>query len=210
MPALPRHLERTPAGTFSGERFLSGDLLETIDVIGQAVSELEALAEWLLEHGLGPLGLLGMSLGGLTAVQLLAVSHAFSAAMLLAPVPDASRSLFESPIGRSIRVDWQAAGATRADLDAVFKPLSPACRPPQLPPGALRLVYGLYDQVVLPDDVQAMGRLWGAEVWEAKESHLGLISAPDVRSQGARWFADRLAEADTASMPAPIGAPTTI
>lgn len=189
---LPRHLSRTPEGHFSGQRFLSGDLLETIDVLCHAVMELEALIGWLDGQGLGPVGLLGMSLGGLTSVNLLSVCARLKAAMLLAPVPDAPRSLFESPIGRSIRVDWQAGGATRADLEAVFAPLSPRMRKPLMSPEHIRLVGGAQDDVVLLEEVQQMGRDWGAMVWEAASGHLGLISDGHVRSQGVAWFRERL------------------
>lgn len=189
---LPRHLSRTPDGHFSGQRFLSGDLLETIDVLCMAVTELEALIAWLRDSGHGPVGLVGMSLGGLTSVNLLSVCEGLDAAILLAPVPDAPRSLFESPIGRSIRQDWQAGGATRADLEAVFAPLSPKVRRPLLSSSAIRLVGGRQDDVVLLDEVLTMGHQWSAEVWEAASGHLGLINDAKVRHEGLKWLKERL------------------
>lgn len=192
LPALPRHLQRAPAGTFSGERFLSGNLLETIDAIVQATTELQALVGALVEAGEGPVGLMGMSLGGLTSIQLLSLEPRISAAVLMAPVPDAPRSLFESEIGRSIRVDWQAGGMDRADLQAVFEALSPRCRVPLLARDAIRLVAGTHDDVVQVKEVEEMGRVWGAEVWVAPAGHLGLMSDARLREQATGWLGERL------------------
>lgn len=199
LPALPRHFERAPTGTFSGERFLSGNLLETIDAIQQATCELRALVHWLHAQNMGPVGILGMSLGGLTAIQLLRVESHIDAALLLAPVPDASRSIFESAIGRSIRRDWLAGGATRADLDAVFAPLSPEAGPPCIAANTLRLAAGTYDEVVRPDEVQRMGQQWGTEVWEVSEGHLGLIASADLRRLGTPFFVEHLQPSQPAS-----------
>lgn len=192
LPALPRHFERAPRGTFSGERFLSGNLLETIEAIAQATQELEALVHWLLEHGFGPIGVLGMSLGGLTSIQLLRVEDQLQAALLLAPVPDASRSIFESAIGRSIRRDWMQGGATRADLDAVFAPLSPGGGGPCIPPERIRLAAGAFDEVVKPSEVQRMAAQWGVEAWEVPEGHLGLIASTELRRLGTPFFFEHL------------------
>ncbi|MFM7201063.1 MAG: alpha/beta hydrolase [Myxococcota bacterium] len=195
LPRLPRHLERTPAGAFSGERFLSGNLLETIDALQQGAHELEGLIHTLLDEGLGPVGLVGMSLGGLTSIQLLAVEERLSAAMLLSPVPDAARSVFDSVIGKTIKHDWQAGGMSRADLEAVFASLSPAYRVPKLPSEALLLVGGQEDEVVRLEDVQRMGQHWGVEVWAEASGHLGLITQNGLRAKGVSWLVAQLRRA---------------
>lgn len=192
LPRLPRHLERAPAGTFSGERFLSGNLLETIDALQQGAQELEGLVHGLLDHGLGPVGLVGMSLGGLTSIQLLAVEEKLAAALLLSPVPDAAYSVFDSVMGKSIRHDWQAGGMTRADLEAVFASLSPLYRRPLVPPHAVVLVGGQEDEVVRLQDVERMGASWGSVVWAEPSGHLGLISQNGLRARGVAWLVEKL------------------
>ena len=63
----PFHFERTPAGTYSGELMVSGDVVLTVEAFRQSVADLMGLINHLRDTGSRTVGLIGYSLGGYLA-----------------------------------------------------------------------------------------------------------------------------------------------
>jgi len=63
---LPYHMQRAPAGSWSGEYALSADVLRTIDGFRQSVLEVRTIIP-LLKRYSEKIGILGISLGGMIA-----------------------------------------------------------------------------------------------------------------------------------------------
>ncbi len=64
MMAMPYHMQRSPAGCYSGEYAVSADLKRNVEGLRQGVSDARALIGWLHQRQTGPIGTLGISLGG--------------------------------------------------------------------------------------------------------------------------------------------------
>jgi len=62
----PYHQERTPAGSYSGEYFISGNVFWTIENFRHYVAEIRLLIQYMRQH-YEYIGIVGMSSGGLQA-----------------------------------------------------------------------------------------------------------------------------------------------
>jgi dienelactone hydrolase len=85
VPAAPCHLERAPRGTMSGAAlFWSTDLV--VAGLAQWLAEIHGLIGWLREQGVERVGILGYSIGSLTAALAATLWPDLDFVALLAPV----------------------------------------------------------------------------------------------------------------------------
>jgi len=172
---LPFHGARTPGqARLSGQLFPNRDLQRTNEAFGQAVWDLRALLGWLRrERDVGPVGLVGLSLGGYTASLLagLVPDLAFTVA-IMAPCSFADVFWLHGE-GRPGRAQAEAVGFTLWDFRTVWAVHCPLLHPPLLPRERLLVVLGEGDTVVPAAHPYALAHHWGGpETLTYPGSHL--------------------------------------
>jgi hypothetical protein len=177
MPRLPFHLERTPAGTFSGNLCLSADLEGNAEALRQAVSETRALAAWLRERGAPAVGLWGTSLGGWVAGLAATTEPGWDAVALWAPVASAPQVLWGANLVREIRRTVRRSGIRPADEGRWSLNLSPVERRLMVERDRVFLVAGIYDNVVFPRSIAELARAWRVGVYWLPHGHISLMAS---------------------------------
>lgn len=178
MPRLPFHMERTPDGTWSGERFLSSDLVASIEALRQAVAETRALIAWLREQGAPAVGIWGMSLGGWVAGLVATLEPDLGGVALWAPLASPSDVLWESRVARDLREGVLAGGLEPDDEVLRVERLAPGRSPLAVPRERLLLVGGIHDRIIHADSMARLARAWNADVHWTPHGHISLMAAP--------------------------------
>ncbi len=172
----PHHRGRTAPGARSGEAYVSNDLVLLRAALAETVREIRMLAAAAAVRG--PVGLVGLSLGGLAAAHAATGPEPFSFAALVAPPVDLARVFAETPIGaryRRLAERAQAPFPPEAELRSLFAPLSPAGRRPTA--ARLLVAAGAHDAIVPPEGPAALARAWGLEPQVYPRGHLTLLFA---------------------------------
>lgn len=159
LPALPFHWERAIPGSPSGAFFLSSDPLWTSAAFRQAVVDARAVLALLRGRAM-PVGVFGMSLGGILAHVLLAVEPVDFAVTALAG-GDTAGIVWESPLTRRYREAMEARGITYAELGALWRPGNPLVYAARGRPPRLRMLAARYDQLIPARFTLALWRALG-------------------------------------------------
>jgi predicted alpha/beta hydrolase family esterase len=171
----PFHLQRTPRGARGGEGFVSLDLARTRAVLEGFVLELRTLAATAAARG--PVGVVGLSLGGLAAALAATGGEPLGFAALVAPA-DLGQVVTRTPIGRRYRALAARAGTPLPDdaaLRALLAPLDPAARAPAAE--RVFVAAARHDLVAPPEGPLRLAEAWGAEARVYDRGHLTLLLA---------------------------------
>jgi pimeloyl-ACP methyl ester carboxylesterase len=124
--------------------FPGSDPRVTIEGFRQAIHDLRRFVGWLIQRKLGPVGAMGMSLGGYTAALLATVERRLS--FVVPYIPLASIARFALDRGRF--VGSEAQKQKQHDLvDRIYRVVSPLARPAQVPKPGRLVVAGRADQI---------------------------------------------------------------
>jgi pimeloyl-ACP methyl ester carboxylesterase len=159
---LPLHGPRTPRTTrFSGQLFADVNVPRINESIGQAVHELAALRAWLRANDAGPVGILGLSLGGYVAALMAALMDDLDFVVpVVAPAcfgDLAHRFMAASSLYRG-RDDVRLS---RGEFRAVYRVHSPLAHRPRLPRERLLLLAARGDRVVPAEHAVWLWAHWG-------------------------------------------------
>jgi len=169
----PHHLHRTSPGARSGEHFVSLDLFRLSRAFEQFVLELRVCIALAARRG--PVGLVGLSLGGLAGALAATAPEALDFAALVAPA-NLHLALECTAIGRRYRrlalrasPDWP----TGEELAAALAPFDPSSRP--LTARELFVAAGLHDVIAPPQGTLELSRSWGVAPHLYSRGHLSLL-----------------------------------
>ena len=173
---LPFHGVRTPTDAlFSGQLFPSPDLRRTNEAFGQAVADVRLMTRWLREDGhAGPIGLMGISLGGYTTSLLASLTDEYDFAIpIIAPASFAD-ILWWHGSNRDARQDFETAGVDLDFLRAVWAIHCPLTYELKIPSERVLMVAGAGDEVVRPAQSLTLWQHWDEpELRWFAGSHLG-------------------------------------
>jgi predicted alpha/beta hydrolase family esterase len=169
----PHHLDRTLPGARSGEGFVSLDLRRLRAVFEQFVVEIRVLAA--LASRRGPVGLVGLSLGGLAGALAATAPERLDYAALVAPA-DISLTMSATRIGLRYRRLAALAGAGLPDEAALAEALTPF-DPSRRAPTARRifLASGAHDRIAPPGGPAALARAWRMPLHTYERGHMSLL-----------------------------------
>lgn len=186
--APPYHLERTPAGTFSGAGFFTADLGSTAAAIAGWVSETVALADWLRAEYGQPVGIWGCSLGGLCAGLAATVRGDWAYAVFHEPLGDVAAALWLSPAAADLRAELAAHGTRREDFARMLAPLCPPQLGPQLDQDRMLFMIPQYDGIVPTASQVDWWQAWGrpARV-DLDTGHLRGAAHPQALQAAVAW-----------------------
>jgi len=165
LPVLPFHGPRTPRqARFGGQLFPGTDPQRTNEAFGQSAWDVRALIRALRAEGAGPVGVMGVSLGGYTTAMLAGIEPDLAFAIPIIPMVSFGDLLWHHGRGGTHRARAEAAGITRERLVEVFAVHAPLSMTPRLPVERRMIIAGRGDRVCPPAHVR---RLW--EHWDQPE-----------------------------------------
>lgn len=180
---LPFHYERKPSvSAFSGEFFWSAYFERTRNAFKQAIYDFHQVKEWVAQKSTLPVLCGGFSMGGAVALIYGALHKLEAGIIALNPAVSLSKIVWDSPLCRTIKKDYQSAGYQISQLQkayADFEPISYQC--PQTPVDKIFLGYGSYDLVTSPALYESFLNDWHLQhTKEYKSGHLNLLRVPRV------------------------------
>lgn len=177
---LPYHYSRVPAGCYNGELAVTADLVRTGEGLRQGVVEARQLMEWFRGQGVREFGLWATSYGGWIGALLLGVEADFRFAVLQAPISNVEHAIWESPVTRHIRAELTRSGVTQEIVQRHEHLTFPMRVRPACGPERVLLAAGLWDQIVLAQDVAALHRAWpGSAYLAVDQGHFGFRMAKE-------------------------------
>ncbi|WP_242339929.1 MULTISPECIES: hypothetical protein [unclassified Anaeromyxobacter] len=174
----PRHLQRSPPGTRSGEGFVSPDLPALRGAFEQLVLEIRVLTALARARGEGSVGVVGLSLGALAAALAATAPEPLDFAALVAPPADLAAVFAGTRIGRRYLALARRAGAPAPPPDALSRMLAPFRADARRPTARRVLVaVGREDRIALSAGALGLAAAWGATARSYPRGHLTLIFA---------------------------------
>jgi dienelactone hydrolase len=158
IPVLPLHGPRR-VGRQSGDRFLAGEVLDTVHAEAQAMWDIRRMIAWLRREGATQIGSYGLSLGGYTTALLSALVDDLDCAIAGIPVSDFSRIFWRH--GPKLQLDYLGhMGTAQEDAARVFRVVSPLALKPRVVYEG-RMIFGaIADRLVTPDHVRDLWEHW--------------------------------------------------
>jgi pimeloyl-ACP methyl ester carboxylesterase len=191
----PYHGARKPAGArFSGEFFISADLVRMVEACRQAVIDVRTALNWLLEEENGIVGIAGISLGAFMTYLLLCTDGRPAFAVPMLGHGDLLDGPGESSLTKHVYRGYQAQGLDPQTLSPQLRPLVAREMRSQLAPERILPINGLYDAIVTAEKSRRLFEAWEIPqvVW-LPVGHFGIIHTRLFR-RPLRDFVDRWCE----------------
>ena len=161
MPVLPMHGPRDTGGIISGERTLSGDIMDTLHTGAQAMWDFRRLVWWLREcEGAPAIGALGHSLGGYAVSLLASLETDLDCVVAGNPAVDPSHLFWSNALAVATH-SLSAEGIREETYKALLRPVSPLALDPLVPHERRAIFAGVVDRVVPPVQAYSLWRHWG-------------------------------------------------
>lgn len=156
---LPYHGRRASAQCrYSGELFASWDVGQLSEAVRQSVHDVHLVVEWLRSRGRGPVGVLGVSLGGYATALLAALRDDLAFAIPVVPAV----SLADLPFRLlERRLAGLEAPFTSDELERAYRIHSPLTYPLRTARQSVLIVGGRGDAVTPVSHVRRLWRHWG-------------------------------------------------
>jgi dienelactone hydrolase len=168
---MPYYGERRQEG--SSARMISMDPHETARGMTQAVLDVRQAAGWLAaqdEIDGGQIGILGISLGGITAALATSIEPRITKACLILAGGDMGEVAWQSTELTELRERWTAGGHTKQELFELLRPVDPVTYARPVAGRKILMLNASQDEVVPPACTKALWRAFGEpEIvwWEA-------------------------------------------
>ncbi len=181
MPVLPLHGPRD-TGLISGERTLSGDIMDSLHTGEQAIWDLRRLISWLREsEGAPTVGALGHSLGGYAVSLLASLEKDLDCAVAGNPAVDPSHLFWTNALAVATH-SMSAEGIREETLKTLLRPVSPLSLEPLIPLERRAIFAGTVDRVVPPIQAHSLWRHWDEpRIGWYQGAHQRFIRAPEGR-----------------------------
>ena len=182
MPVLPMHGPRDTGGIISGERTLSGDIMDTLHTGAQAVWDLRRLISWLRAcEGAPTIGALGHSLGGYAVSLLASLEEDLDCVVAGNPAVDPSHLFWSNALAVATH-SLSAEGIREETLKALLQPVSPLALEPVVPHERRAIFAGTVDRVIPPVQAHSLWRHWNEpRIGWYQGAHQRFIRAPEGR-----------------------------
>ncbi|MEX0678290.1 MAG: alpha/beta hydrolase family protein [Pirellulales bacterium] len=159
---MPYYGERRQEG--SPARMVSMDPYETARGMTQAALDIRQAAGWLAaqqEIDDKQIGVLGISLGGITAALAAGIEPRLTKACLILAGGDMGEVAWQSTEMTELREHWTAAGHTKEELFEVLRPVDPVTYARPVPGRKILMLNASRDEVVPPACTRALWRAFG-------------------------------------------------
>lgn len=181
-PVLPLHGPRR-VGPVSGDRVLSGDVMDSLHAGSQAVWDLRRLIDRLRTHeGAPAVGVLGHSLGGYVAALLSCLENGVDSVAVGNPPVDPSRLFWRNALSLATRY-LKTAGVTEEKMGEVLRAISPLAMPSLVPREHRAIFAGVADRVVPATEASSLWHHWGEPriAWYSG-THRAFLGTPEGKT----------------------------
>ena len=194
-PVLPLHGPRK-VGRRSGDGYLTGDPLETVHAVAQAMWDVRRMLAWVRAQGATKVGVHGLSLGGYHTAVLACLDDHLACAIPGIPLTDVTRAVWRHGPPLQIRY-FERRGIVHEEVTEVLRVASPLALEPRVPRERRYLYGAVADRLVPADQVRDLWRHWERpEIVWYQGGHVTFRAHPEVRR-----FVDR-ALAESGLLPA--------
>jgi hypothetical protein len=161
IPILPFHGPRNPAGSqFSGQLFPGTSPQRTSEAFGQSAWDIRSLIATLQAERSGPIGVMGMSLGGYIAAMLASVEPRLAFSIPMIPMVSMGDLLWSHGKDHPVRKEAEARGVTLELVNQLYSAHGPLELTPVLPRERLMIVAGKGDQICTTEQIDRLWRHW--------------------------------------------------
>ena len=181
-PILPTHGPRR-VGVVSGDRVLSGDVMDSLHAGAQMTWDVRRLTAWLrLRQDAPRIGVLGNSLGGYSAALLSCLDDSVDCVVVGSPAADPTRLFWQNALSLSTRY-LKAEGVREEATARLLRPVSPLAMQPLVPRDRRAIFAGVADRVVPPIEAASLWRHWQQPriAWY-RGTHRGFLRIPEGRA----------------------------
>jgi pimeloyl-ACP methyl ester carboxylesterase len=184
---MPWQFDRRPLELGAWGNFLCVDLLHTVEATLQAMADIRAFVNWLLEQACPFVGLWGVSLGGWLAGLTICHDPRIAAAVLTVPAARLDRIIEKTAFCETIRYALQ-------DQHVDLHHLNLMSRSPVVARENILLIEAEYDLFVAKDTLEELWQAWGRpEIWRYRHAHISILWEPGLSNRVARWIATKAA-----------------
>jgi dienelactone hydrolase len=159
---MPYYGERRQPG--SEARMISMDPAETVRGMTQAVLDVRQAAAWLsAQDHVDPrqLGIMGISLGGITSALAAGIEPRFSKVCLILAGGDMGEVAWTSAEMAPLRKRWAESGGTKESLFAALAPVDPIRYAKPVAGRKILMLNARHDEVVPPACTESLWRAYG-------------------------------------------------
>ncbi len=159
---MPYYGERKQPGVDT--RMISADPALTVHGMNQAVLDIRRAAAWLAARedvADDQIGIMGISLGGITSALCVSLEPRFKKAALLLAGGDMGQVAWTSTEMAEVREKWTAQGRTKEELFEVLRPIDPVTYAKPLPGRKILMLNASHDEVVPPACTESLWRAFG-------------------------------------------------
>lgn len=160
LPILPIHGPRK-VGPVSGDRILSGDVMDTVHAGAQAMWDVRRLLSWLRlpEQDAPAISLVGYSLGGYAAALLAGLESEVDCVISGNPAVDPSGLFWRNALSLTTRY-LKTEGVTEEKMDTLMRPVSPLSFPPRIAWERRAIFCGVADRVIPASEAASLWLHW--------------------------------------------------
>lgn len=160
MPVLPMHGPRDTGGLISGERTLSGDVMDTLHTGAQAMWDFRRIISWLREsEDASAIGALGHSLGGYAVSLLASLEEDLDCVVAGNPAVDPAHLFWSNALAVATH-SLSAEGIREETFKTLLRPVSPLALEPMVPHERRAIFAGTVDRVIPPVQAHSLWRHW--------------------------------------------------
>lgn len=191
---LPYHFNRKPEDSaFSGEYFVSADLLRSRNAFTQSLYDIEASRKLINNINTLPCLLVGFSMGGCISFRYHILRDSFIGTFLINPVTDMLSLIWENPLLIRVRKDLEDHGFGKERVAEVFKILDP-CENISFASNVdnIAIVYSLYDQIIGMEKntifIEKVKYAGLKKIFEYHAGHLNILRVPRLSNDIYDFF----------------------
>jgi len=174
IPVLPMHGPRKVT-RFSGEPFLSFDLVNTVHGLAQSIWDLRRVLGWIAEQQPLSVGIYGVSLGGYLSALLAGLDERFDYVIAGIPVVDFP-ALYGAHAPHEIRLRTMEHHILSGNSEAVHRVVSPLAVTPLVPRDDRFIFAGAGDRMVGTEQAHRLWTHWDEPLMEwYPGNHVGYL-----------------------------------
>jgi dienelactone hydrolase len=166
----------------SGDRILSGDVMDIAHAGAQAMWDIRRLISWLRESEVAPaLGVLGHSLGGYVAALLSCLDSRIDCVVVGNPAANPSHLFWRNALSLSTRY-LKTAGVREETMSTLLSVVSPLALKPLVAHERRAIFAGVADRVVPPVEAMSLWHHWEKpRISWYQGTHHAFLRAPEGR-----------------------------
>ena len=188
----PYHGRRKPRRSwFDGDLYWTGDVVRSVEALRQTLIDARALLSWLRHESDRPVGVAGLSLGGLLSCALTCLDDRFAFSLPLIAHMDIGAVVEDAPVLGRMRSELRAFGWEPRDFGRFFDRIGWNLQRARVAPERIRLYAAAQDRFFAPELVEALAQRWGGAAIEWYDcSHMGFVPRLPRAAESMRELID--------------------